>query len=236
MENPQRMSRREALRLIGKATVAGGSVLGLWALAPEPTKIEVFETVSQTAVFTAAELLTAPLVHGIKAPIGSRVSEEDIRVISRASLGKMIYSSLISIIPQEVLRWIPHSLLPNTIAERWQTNLIQGTIFAMVGNAKYVSKPESQNSIEPDYFPNQKLPVYQVAENMFFWDILRGKGLLHSIAAHSLNVFSKLLVSKALYRILPTAVTSVAPIVTEAMVADSVNEGLSANFSKKKSA
>lgn len=222
MENPKRVSRREALKVIRQAAVAGGSAVGLWALAPGPVKREAFEAISQTAVFTAAELVTAPLVHGIKAPIGSRVSEEDIRVISRASLGRVIYSSLISAIPQEILRWIPNSLLPNTIAERWQTNLIQGTIFAMAGNAKYVSKPESQNSSEPDYFPNQKLPVYQVAENMFFWDILRGKGLLHSIASHSLNAFSKLLISSFIYRISPTVAANIVPIVTEGMVASSV--------------
>ena len=218
MEKPRRISRREAIR---QAAVAGGSAVGLWALAPEQIKKEVFETVSQTTVFTVAELTTAPLVHGIKAPIGSSVSEDNVRVISRAGLRKMIYSSLVSAIPQEVLRWIPSVVLPNTTSESWQTNLIQATIMAMAGNAKYTLKPKP-HSIEPDYFPNQKLPLYQVAENMFFWDMLRGKGLVSSIAAHSLNAFLKLLAVRFIYRTSETLATNIVPIVTERMVASSV--------------
>lgn len=183
------------------------------------------DTLTRTTAFTGAEFASTILVSAYGAPIGSRVNEEDVRLLGRASLGGILEAACIPATALEIVRWTSNAFLPKEIADSPQTNFIQAALFALVANVKNIKDPET-GSVDPHYFIGGKLPLYQFAEAYFFWNILREKGLPHSIFAHSLNNFIKLFLGKALYRFSPTTVTTVISTTTEAVAVDAVKEGI----------
>lgn len=259
MERPtyRRISRRDAIK-IGLVTVkAGASVAFLGLLAKEGDRITggsflrpvkdslqtvsstaeqigqdsppYIETAAKTGAYTVLELALAPIARVYGAPIGSRMTEGDVAVITRAGFFQS-FNGLAPTTVQEFVRWFISFSLPGDIADNWKTGVAQASLFAMVSNSKYVPNPDNPQSEEPSYFMNGKLPLFQAFEQYYFWRVIREKGLLHAALAHSVNLGIKLGAAKIISRISRNAASKLVPMTMEAWASDSIKESVMSKF------
>jgi hypothetical protein len=186
---------------------------------------EILETAFDTTILTVLEAASVLLVNVNKAPIGSRVNEEDIRVVAHSNIPDIMSGAALPSIGLELVRWIPHVLLPNNLKNSLTTNLLQASVSAMIENQKYVEDQTTPGTGKrPHYFLNGKLPLYQLAEGMFYWDLLSKKGLPHSITSHLVNASLKLVVIKRLYKSNPTTAENVLAPITQADSVDWIKD------------
>lgn len=188
----------------------------------------VIDTTARTVLWTAAEIPASALVSVYDAPIGTRTTEEDIRLIGRAPIDSLLGASITPTVAQEALRWIPANLLPENLAGDWKVNLLQAALFSSAGNSKYTRNPEPPHDVQPEFYPDGKIPLFQTAEAAYFYLLQRrdGKGLLHAVLAHSLNAGIKLLLTKCFYKSSPNSVSRIAEPITEGMVAQFARESV----------
>lgn len=188
------------------------------------------QTALKTAGYTVTELLAAPVVSKVYgAPIGSRVSETDVAIVSRAGFIKSL-NGFLPTTAQEVGRWLLSFSLPGKLADDWRTGVVQAAGGAMISNVQYGPNPDNPQSHEPVYFKNGKLPLFQGFEQFYFWRLMRERGLPHALLAHSVNLGLKLVAARLLNKASRPLAANFVPLTMEATSSDEIKASVMAKF------
>lgn len=175
LEQPEptpRITRREFLkRLIGlsgvgeKATLLDTARLSFWS-------------------FTAA-IATVPAVLVIEEKtdllIGNRGSDREREIEqTRDPAFNIIKSSLLHPLGEEAFfRKLPSALIPKNLGNFWKVGIPGSLVFAAAHNIATDSDGMRQMHYDT-------LPVYQFAFGALYWKLMRERGYMHAVLAHSI--------------------------------------------------
>ena len=131
-------------------------------------------TLKRTAVETIGLLAlmaaSAPVLMKLKFPIGTAMSSEDEKELLENPKDALRILAVEAPIKEELRYRLKPSLL---YGANWDVGVASSLLFAL----DHLKKPDG--GIE------RKLPFFQLVEGLYFWQLMRKRGIHHSVVAHA---------------------------------------------------
>ncbi len=158
------------------------------------------ETAIEEILMVIAETVTVAILNrlGVKNGNQSIDIDELMEKLEDKPLDTLLNDGIISPTVEEVIfRLLPSTIVDYTEGEgvNWDVGVPVSLIFALGHNLEEDELGELKFA--------ESIPLSQFMAGLFFWYLMRERGISHSILAHSLGNSISLLVSKFFYKIYP---------------------------------
>lgn len=230
---PDQRSRREALKWLGKGALVVAAVTtapqifnqpsaeaeGMTdkflpdrdSLVPDfiPQAFSVVEPFVLSEAYGGIQFLTAPVLRRLRLPIGTHVSEEKVRVLSRAQDKEILDKGFIYGVLYNMGIWLSDAISAKMFGNAgWGTKIVMSGIIGLSSNAIYKRDPDRPAAgMEPEYMSGWRVPAFQILDNLVYWQLMEKYGFPSSTVARLLKDLSVLYAGKYLYRYTPNLVS-----------------------------
>ncbi len=169
----EEISRRAFLRrMVGLSDQEGGPSL--------------LNTVGLSTVVALGLVATAPLAVKVEESSSLKIgsseqNRRDLKRLREDPIQFYLATSLLAPIIEEIpLRILPSLLLPGSMGTMWKVGIPLSGIFAEI-HALERDEETRQVGLDPN-----TIPIYQFGLGLFFWKLVRERGYLHALVAHSI--------------------------------------------------
>lgn len=141
----------------------------------------------KVAGYSLFELITAPLARLSRLPIGSTITEADLKLFGRANWFHTFNGFTSFPMVNEGIRYALNRITVYSPGNHWEWGIPTSALIALANNSMHVkSKNESGSisSVSEEFFPKKKVPLYQMGSNMLYWHLQRKHGFFHALGAH----------------------------------------------------
>lgn len=158
------------------------------------------KTVIETTLLHVAERIAVPILKQLNVPIGNPRSEEIIQKMLEENTLEFLIANAVVLSPliEEVLYRLAPGVVSMILTKEisWNIGVPTSAIFALTHNITSDEKGSYK-------FHTDTIPLGQFVGGLFFWYLMRERGILHPFVGHSLHNAEAILVSKLLLKAFP---------------------------------
>ncbi|MCL5784086.1 MAG: CPBP family intramembrane metalloprotease [Patescibacteria group bacterium] len=158
----------------------------LLGISGKSKDVPITTTIKQAGMLAVAMHATLPVSSRIEQETGIMIGNRGVRdpeeiAWAEANPGlSLLYTTVGAPVSEEwIFRGVPNLLLRRFNGTLWKVGVPIAALFSSVHNLKH-DKASGQIELE-----SNALPAYQFLSGLFLWKIVRERGYLHAVAAHS---------------------------------------------------
>lgn len=256
------ISRRAALKLLGKSALAVTAAtvvpqifepsrvhaqelkLNNEVIPPQGSIIDDIAQFGLSAVepvvtsqgYGLGQVFSAPIFKRLGVPFGTHISDEKVQILGRANNREIVDKSHLYGIVYNAGVWFSDAISTKiTGSTPLVVKVVMSGMMGLASNAIYKGHPDRPQSAEPEFMSGWKIPAYQIADNLFYWQLMEKHGFLRSTIARSIKDVSVLLAGKYLHRSARGLANGMVTVVAPPQAVDEISRSVIARSLGKKS-